>query len=248
MLPRDYVSASQINMYLRCPNQYKFRYVEGLVIPPGSALTRGKAVHAGQELNYQQKIETQKDLPLSDIQEFTAHKFEEYAEKTDFQKDDPGKVKDDAITLATLYHQEVAPNVQPMMVEERVEVPLADTVLVGYIDLIDTDGYIHDTKTVDRTPPAGEIEKSLQLTAYSLAYRELMGVEERGVKLDYLVNTKTPKVVQQEAKRTQKDIDMFLYITNHVIDAIIGGVFYPNPTNMMCNERWCGYYHRCMGV
>ena len=56
MLPKPYLSPSQINMYLRCPAAYKYRYVDGLILPPKAALTRGKSVHKGQEHNYNQKI------------------------------------------------------------------------------------------------------------------------------------------------------------------------------------------------
>ncbi len=56
MLPTNHISATQLNMYLRCPAQYKFRYVDGIILPPKSALTKGKAVHRGQEFNYWQQL------------------------------------------------------------------------------------------------------------------------------------------------------------------------------------------------
>lgn len=246
-LPKSYLSPTQINMYLRCPAQYKFRYIDGIILPPKSALTKGKAVHAGQEYNYKQKIETQKDLKLDEVKEYTAAVFEEEAQKTEWEPDEvPGKVKDETISLASLYHQEIAPKVQPILVEQQVEVPL-DTgfSVMGYIDVLDSDGFIRDTKTAARTPSEGEAEKSLQLTAYSLAHRELMGGPEKGVKLDYLIQTKQPKVVTLEAKRTEADIQRFLSIVGRVADAIQKEVFYPNPSNFMCTEKSCGYWKIC---
>ena len=58
-----YLSVSQVNMYLRCPLQYMFRYIEGLKLPPKSAMTLGKSIHFGIEGNYRQKIDSHKDLP-----------------------------------------------------------------------------------------------------------------------------------------------------------------------------------------
>lgn len=245
-LPKDYISVSQINMYLRCPAQYMFRYERGIVLPPKTPLTKGKCVHKGIETNYSQKIDTFEDLKLSDVQDAVSTEFEVAKSETDFEDNDPGKVKDEAISLVTLYHKEVAPTVQPLAVEQKVEVELGDTKLLGFIDVIDSEGYIRDTKTASKTPSADEATKSLQLTAYSLAYRVLYGGDEAGVKLDYLIQTKTPKTVTLTAQRTEKDIARFENIMAAVARAIDSQNYYPNPTGFMCNERMCGYHHLCM--
>lgn len=247
MLPKEYISPSQINTYLRCPAQYYFRYIEGLIIPPKAALTKGKAVHSGNEYNYKQKIETKQDLPLNQVQEYTAAEFEQLAEETDFEGKDKGKEKDTTISLVTLYHTEVAPTVQPIAVEEKVEVAFdnADYKLLGYIDVIDNKGFIRDTKTTARTPSEESITNSLQLSAYTLAHRTLTGTEEKGIVLDYLVSTKTPKLVQLKAKRSQQDIDRFLKIMGIVAHNIACENFYPNPTNQLCTPRACGYWNIC---
>lgn len=247
MLPKPHLSVSQINMYLRCPAQYKFRYIDGLILPPKTALTKGKSVHKGIEHNYTQKIETFQDVKLSEVQEVTAAEFEALAPETDFEGADPGKVKDETISLVTLYHKNVAPTVQPVAVEQKVEVEFENTpyTLLGYIDVLDDNGYIRDTKTAAKSPSENEVNKSLQLTAYAMAHRTLYGKEEAGVKLDYLVQTKTPKVVTLEGKRTQKDIDRFLKIMGMVAHAIENQIFYPNENNYLCSPDKCGYYHRC---
>jgi len=242
----DHISPTQINMYLRCPASYYYRYVCGMVLPPKSALTKGRAVHKGQEHNYRQKIESYQDLPLHEVKEVTAAAFEAEQDLTEFEPDEkPGQVKDEAVTLAALYHQEVAPKTQPFLVEEKVEVPLAGTTLLGFIDLLDNRGYIHDTKTASRTPSEDSAAKNLQLSAYSLAHRYLMGIPEAGVRLDYLVQARNPKVVTLEAKRTERDIQRFTAIAERVVAAINAGVFYPNPDNFLCSEKHCGYWKIC---
>lgn len=242
----NHISPSQINMYLRCPAQYYFRYVEGLILPPRAAMTRGTAVHRGIEANYRQKIESHEDMSLTEVQDITAAIFDELAENTEWDED-RGKTKDAAIQLIGVYHEELAPTVQPAYIEQRVEIPLegTDRTLLGFIDLIDAQDNIRDTKTTKRTPPANTIDKNLQLTAYALAYRTLTGKEEAGVKLDYLIHSKTPKTVTLEAKRTEDDILRFLGITQGIIRGIEGDVFYPNPDNYLCNEKWCGYWNEC---
>lgn len=247
MLPKSYISVSQINSYLRCPAQYFFRYIRNIPSPPNRALTVGKVVHAANELNYRQKMNTGVDLPLADIQEYTAAQFESQIPLTEWNGEDPGQAKDEAIILASLYHTEVAPAVMPVSVELRVEVEFenAPYTLLGFIDLIDNDGYIRDTKTTGRTPGDDEAARSLQLTAYYLAYQYNFGQDPAGVKLDYLVATKKPKYISLEASRTQADVDRFLKIMGKVAEAIGAGHFYPNPTNFTCSEKSCAYWSIC---
>lgn len=241
-----HISATQINMYLRCPAQYYFRYVEGLILPPNAAITKGWTVHRGIEENYRQKIETHEDMKLNDILEFTAAVFEEKAKETEWDEDQ-GQVKDETIQLASLYHTDIAPAVQPVYVEQKIEIPLEDTdqTLLGFIDVIDSEGYIRDTKTSKRTPPEDAATKSLQLSAYSLAYRKLTGETEAGVKLDYLVQTKTPKAVTLQTERTDDDLLRFMSIVQGVTNGIRNNVFYPITDNYLCSEKWCGYWHEC---
>jgi len=248
-LPKTYLSPSQINTYLRCPAQYYFRYIKGLIIPPSASLTKGKAVHAGNEFNYKQKIESKTDLPVKEVLDYTAATFDELAKETDFQGTDKGKELDSTIKLTKLYHEEVAPTVQPVAVEEKVEINFDNTdySLLGYIDLIDEKKVIHDTKTTGRTPNEDVIQNSLQLRGYALAYRTLNNEEENGIQLDYLVSTKTPKVVQFKTKVEQRELDRFLKIMGIVAHNIKCNNFYPNVTNQLCNEKACGYWNVCKG-
>lgn len=248
-LPKEYISPSQINTYLRCPAQYYFRYIKGLIMPPSASLTKGKAVHAGNEFNYRQKIESKTDLPVSRVLDYTASAFDEFAQETDFEGKDKGKELDSTIQLTKLYHEEVAPSVQPVAVEEKVEVSFDNTeyTLLGYIDVLDDNGNIRDTKTTGRTPSEETIANSLQLSAYSLAHRQLTGKEENSIVLDYLVSTKQPKLVQFKAKRSQQEIDRFLKIMGIVAHNISCQNFYPNPTNQLCNPKACGYWNTCKG-
>lgn len=245
---KDYISYSQINMFLRCPAQYMFRYEEGLILPPKSALTKGKSVHKGQEINYKQKIETKSDLPVSDVLDAVATEFEALAKETEFKPDeDKGKIKDETIGLAELYHKEIAPEVQPLYVEEEINfiIPQTNIQLKGYIDVVQEGGIIRDTKTTAKTPAQNVVDKSLQLTAYALAYRTITGETENGLVLDYLINTKNPKVMSLKASRTEDDLRRFVSITENVVKAIKAGVFYPNPDNFMCSPENCGYWHEC---
>jgi CRISPR/Cas system-associated exonuclease Cas4 (RecB family) len=248
--PQEHFSVTQLNMYLRCPAQYFFRYVEGIKLPPSAAITKGVCVHAGAEYNYRQKIETFNDLPINEVSEYVAAKFDELKEQTEWGEEEPGKAKDETISLIKSYLRNIAPMIQPVKVEEEFIIDLDNNIkLLAYVDVIDSNGVIRDTKTARKMPRKDIADKSLQLTAYALCYRTIFNKKENGVVLDYVVNNgSTIRVASFDSKRKDEDIARLKSLINRVTDAIKKGVFYPNPTNYLCNERWCGYFDLCKKV
>jgi putative RecB family exonuclease len=243
-----YLSISQMNTYLRCPLQYHWRYVKGIVIPPKSALTFGKAIHSGLEYNYRQKKETHKDLKADEICQVFSQNFNFLKKETLWEPEEkPGELKDEGIGIIRKYQKEIAPAVQPVQVEEEFEVKFDNfpCVFRGIIDLVDDKDLIIDHKTTKRSPTPDQAQKDLQVTAYSLGHRVKYGKVEKGLRFDYIVRRKTPKIVQLSLIRTQEDIDRFLKLIAYVAKAIDQELFYPQPHNFSCNEKSCGYWEIC---
>ena len=243
-------SVSQIKLYLRCPAAYMFRYVQGLVPPSTSAQMLGTAVHSGIELNYRKKIETRRDLPLEQVKEFYSASFDYLKGKVLWERGEvPGRFKDDGVRMLSLYQTEVAPRVQPKLVEELFVVPFQNTEysFKGIIDLYDETGLVVDHKTTSRTPNPETVHKDLQLTAYAMGLRYKEKQVEIGMAFDYIVRAKTPKIIRIESSRSQEDIDRFLRLLGQVATAIKEGRFYPNPTSFYCSSRWCAYWSQCEG-
>ncbi len=69
--------------------------------------------------------------------------------------------------------------------------------LVGVIDLVRAGGRIVDFKVVGKSPDPEQVVHvhEVQLTAYSLLYRDATGQKESGRELHHLVKTKAPKLV-----------------------------------------------------
>jgi len=61
--PGDVLSPSSASSYLACGFKWFGRHVLKLPDPPTGALTMGSAVHAAINANFEQKIETKRDLP-----------------------------------------------------------------------------------------------------------------------------------------------------------------------------------------
>jgi len=228
---------------------YYFRYILGKKIPPPWSFALGKSCHKGLQYNFQQKIETKKDLPLSQVLEAYDFAFEvERQQEVDWQDKNPGEVKDTGAGLVGLHRKERCPQIQPVAVEDKVEIPFTnvDYYFLSYLDLIDDKKVVVDFKTSQKTPNEAVAVISDQLTAYSLAYRVKYGGEEQGVRLEYMVSTKQPKIALLEATRTSEEIDHFLDTVARVAEGIQKEVFVPcSEDNWMCSAKTCGYFSLC---
>lgn len=248
-IEKDMLSISRIKMFLRCPLQFCFRYIEGIRIPADGALLLGKSVHKALEVNYKQKIATRVDLPVEQLYEIHATSFDEMkaAEEVVFDEDeDPGKLKDCGVACLKAYCTDLSPCIQPVSVEEHfvLEFDNVPYAFQGYLDIIDEKGFIRDHKCVKRSYAANAAEEDIQLTGYNLAYKYLKGKEPAGLVFDCMVKNKVPKVMSvSSGPRSERQLNRFLKVLGSVAEAIKSGIFYPAEGSMACS--WCGYKDRC---
>src|SRR5580700_2286114 len=73
---KPFLSPTQLEMFSRCGEQYRRRYIEHEIIPPGIAMAKGKGFHAGAEHNMRQKLETGVDLSVAEIVDVAVTSFE----------------------------------------------------------------------------------------------------------------------------------------------------------------------------
>jgi hypothetical protein len=240
-------------MFLRCPRQYEFRYIKGIKVPPSGAMVQSRVWHQTVERNYKQKIESDSDLPLGEMQEYFAARLDESLTSEEIAleaHEKPGKLKDQGTAIVAAHHQVIAPAVRPMLVEERFTVDLGRDFpfeLVGVWDLVERDGTIADNKAYGKTPNQQDLDKDLQFTAYALGFRVTRGRIEPRLRMDAVVKTKTPKAIQLHTSRTNADCRWLLRLIEQVVQAIVSGTFFPNPNGWHCSPRFCGFWARCMG-
>ena len=238
---KKHLSVTQIKMFLQCPLKYYFRYKQGLEVRPNSSLTMGRSVHKAIEGFYKEKIKGKK----ADIKELFSFFWFEDSKETDFKKEEnPGDLKDEGVRLVEKYAEEIAPKVQPKEVEKEFELKFENVpyTLKGIIDLIEEDGTIVDHKCSKRSPNQADIDRDIQLSAYQIGYKSLYGKDPNGLRYDYVVRNKTPKTVQCETERSQRDLDRFLKLLGHVSKAIDQDIYFPNHS-MLCS--CCSYGDLC---
>lgn len=233
-------SASQLNLFLRCSAAWKFRYIDGLIIPPASAMIQGTSYHKGIETNLEQKIDTHTDLKVGDVLDAASTCFDQEIIHCE-EKIDKGALKDEVVGLLKVHHKEIAPTIQPVSVEEKIEIEFenVDYTLIGYIDVMTEQGLIIENKTSKQTPREVTGSYFLQGAIYALAKNK------DKVRFQFGVKTKTPKIKTIDIDYKLADIEYILGLVGHVDSAIQKEAFLPNRTNFMCTKRHCGFHEVC---
>lgn len=243
-----HLSISSIQTYMKCGVQWYFRYVEGLKIPPGVAMVKGRSFHKAEEENFRQKMESHQDLPVEEVKEVFSSTYDYEIQDARIREDeDIGVEKDSGLIALAEFHVKRAPQIVPVGVEESNAIEVGGHAFVSRIDLLDGDKAIRDLKLKSKTPPEDAAKVDMQLTGYDLTYRKTRGEAPSKLVLDCAISTKVPKLVQREAP--PRSLDVLEAFENHVstvVDAIGKGVFLPAPSDSwVCTEKWCGYFDQC---
>lgn len=276
-LPRGYLSASSLNMLLTCPKQFEFRYVKGLIIPPGAALVTGSAMHRTLETYYRDAMTSSQRLTGKQTAELAVSSLDEVLDEgeTNVSDEERENAIHDLTGLAETYVDTVAKDIVPLAVEEEVRYTASCGVdLLAYLDLrrqlqnvkphedgvLDDEG-ICDYKITGRKWTIDKLRNSLQFNLYALI-TGIGDIEIHNMLKDVKVNKRMPSKAPVDGVT---DISSNLRVLHHVFDGsqvdhlenliesaaklITSGIFMPcSLDSWCCNETWCGYYSRCRGA
>jgi hypothetical protein len=245
-----------LGIFLRCPHQFERRYLRGEVIPPGIAARRGSATHKAAQINHEQKLHTQADLPVDDLQDAARdHYVHLIKEEGIFIPKDQISEKDKllasgldaAVRLTKLYRESLAPAIQPVLVEEKLILDVGlDLPLQGTIDVLTTDNWLPDFKTADRSKGPKDADHSLQLTFYAGRVAQHTGSWPERISLEVLVNNKEPKLQSLPTSRGPAEWTNLLLRIQLMVAQIHTGLFPPcDPSAWICSPQWCGYFWTC---
>jgi hypothetical protein len=208
------LTQSMVGMFLRCPQQFERRYIKGEIIPPGVAARRGSATHEAIRMNHAHKVHAREDLPVAVLQDAARDEFVRlvkdegiFMQPSDLPAKD--KILNDglnaAVRLTGLYHDEIAPEIMPVMVEERVEMDAGlPLMLSGGIDCFTADKVLRDFKTSGKPKAVNAADESLQLTFYSGLLHHKTGAWPENISLDVLIDSQVPKYQQLLTKRGRR--------------------------------------------
>src|SRR5690606_28649691 len=228
-LPKGYLSVSQIRTYLKCPRQYEYRYIHGLRSPVTSSLLIGRSFHKAIETANRVKLEDGEIMAVEDVKDTFSDAWESEKAQVEWEDgEDQGRLKDSGLEMTSHYYEQIGQKLRPMMIEQGTTVDIEGVPVKVVIDLVERDGKIRDFKTAKRTPAKDEADRSIQLSTYAMAYREMTGERESGAQLDYTVNLKSgPKITHLETQIDDSRIERTKTLIKGVAQAISSGMFYP---------------------
>jgi CRISPR/Cas system-associated exonuclease Cas4 (RecB family) len=253
-------SYSKVSSYFFCPKKYEYRYVLEVPVPTKPELAFGVALHAALEHNFQQKLDTRKDLPLAEVTEAFRKELDgilkDIPEESLRGANDPHYLRGMGEHFLERFMTERAPRLQPAPrgVECFFKLPLPGGHEVsGKFDLMDDAWVLHDFKTSSKPYDARKADKT-QLVIYAWASEHIYGrtptalcfdVFVKGDGGDGAVEMQAPVMfpvpsaaeMAQVAAKLAKQIDRIL-----AAQETVGFRRSFDPTRC----RWCEYQSLCV--
>src|SRR5215472_7427825 len=143
--------------------------------------------------------------------------------------------------LAQKYVCEAMPAIEPAAVEVPFAGRIAGVAVRGIADIVTRDGTIIDVKTASRKPSGVAADHALQLATYT----ELLPDASGRARIDALVSTRDPQLVQIEHVPGEAGRRLTERIYPLVAEGIAGGLFLPNRNATSCSRRYCAFWQQC---
>jgi RecB family exonuclease len=243
----DVLSPSQVRSFLDCSARWWYKYGLSLPDPKGSSLVRGIVVHRMAETFLRAKYSGASPV-VEDLAGIFDQLWDETAAEGSFQpNEDLDKLKVQTAQLARMYLDEVAPEIEPAVIngQPAIEMPVAGEIggvkVRGILDLVDARGCIRDLKTAARKPSAIAPDYALQIATYAEIAPEVTGEAQ----LVTLVATKTPQLVTMAYRVSDADRAYARAIYPRAQDAMRAGVVTPNRGSNLCSRKHCNFWEAC---
>jgi CRISPR/Cas system-associated exonuclease Cas4 (RecB family) len=240
-MPGEVLSPSQASTFLSCSAKWWFRYGLGLPDPPAGGLVRGKAVHSLIEYAMRAKM-AGVVLEAGGFADAWDAAWDEATEGAEFAADDDVEaLKASGARLAHKYLADAAPAIEPAAVEVPVSGTIAGVPVRGIADLVTVDGTVVDIKTASRKPSGLAADHALQLATYTVLVESASGQ----ARLDTLVATKEPQLVEIKHMPGEAGRRLVERIYPLVAEGIAGGLYLPNRSANVCSRRYCAFADAC---
>lgn len=192
-------------------------------------------------------------MPIDELQDAAADGFKNAVEESGVYftgtrqelYSELGKGSDLSVQMAGLYGKQIAPKIQPVAAElklesqhEQLPVPF-----LGIVDVINQGNIVADLKTANKKWRAGKEKESLQPAIYKFLLRQNYGHD---FGFDFHVMAYDGNI-QHIEMRDKENIGYVVNIAKALLNSCQSGVFMPAvPGHWMCSNKWCGYHGTCL--
>jgi len=242
------IRVSSINSFLDCSAKFDFQYIQRIQTPGRISLALGTSIHAALKKNYAEKIFSKKDLtPDEVISEFSDNYDSETSNVELFEDDEPLHfVKDAGVELLTKYQNNIAPRIQPKIVEQKISINFDNIPfsLSGTLDLIDEDDVLIDHKTSRKKFKMISDSHKRQLSGYKFLANAIQ-LTVNSARIDLLTAKSAVSNTDIRHLPVETNTDDFLRSFLTVTNGIKKGVFYPQRSSFLCARKYCPFWNEC---
>jgi DNA helicase-2/ATP-dependent DNA helicase PcrA len=232
------LSASAVENYRKCPQQYLFGYLWSLKKGPRATLTFGSVMHTTVK-RFVEQLRKGVKLPFEEVArifetEWSSAGFEDEYQEAEYKKD--------GLEQLRAFHAGMIASAPLVREQEKgFELPLENNVIIaGRIDQINSLGR-NDVEIVDyktgKPRKDADAKKDMQLSLYALAAQEILELNPVRLVFHYLQNNQI-----QVTTRDAKQLDEAQKIVQEAAADIRAGEFPPKP-GFIC--RGCAYRPIC---
>jgi DNA helicase II / ATP-dependent DNA helicase PcrA len=232
------LSASAVDNYRKCPQQYLFGYLWSLKEGPRATLSFGSVMHTTIK-RFVEQLRRGVKLPFEEVSRIFETEWTSAGFEDDYQE---GEYKKDGVEQLRAFHAAVLAAQPEIREQEKAfELPLENNVtIIGRIDQINSLGR-QDVEIVDyktgRPRKDADARKDLQLSIYALAAQEILELNPVRLVFHYLQNGQI-----QVTTREPRQLDEAQKIVQEAAADIRAGEFSPKP-GFVC--RSCAYKPIC---
>jgi DNA helicase II / ATP-dependent DNA helicase PcrA len=232
------LSASAVDNYRKCPQQFLFGRVWSLKEGPQATLTFGSVMHTTIK-RFVDQLRKGVKLPFDEVARIFETEWTSAGFEDDYQE---GEYKKEGMEQLRAFHATLLENPPEILEQEKAfELPLENSVIInGRIDQINSLGHneveIVDYKT-GKSRKEADARRDLQLSIYAIAAKEILELNPVRLVFHYLQNNQT-----QVTTRTARQLDEAQKIVQEAAADIRAGEFSPRP-GYAC--RTCAYEPIC---
>ncbi len=231
------LSASSLKTYLRCPQQWKLKYVDRLPEEPKPFFNLGSAVHAALEAFYEKRLT--EPPPLEEVLAAFEEEFDPDAYPTEEERERRHR---NGREMVRAYYEKHAADFRPAFdTEKRLAFEVEGVPFTGFVDRLDKlEG--EKLRVVDyKTGGAFDLERvktDRQLTLYQLGVEQMYGMPVDRLAL-YHVNSQT---LLEAPRHPEERIEALKATVRDVARGIREERFEPDPGHYC---KWCDFQPHC---
>ena len=244
-------SPSQLRLWLACPEAYRRRYVEPDQAAPRipQVFVRGRGLDTAARIQLQRRAKCQADLGYEDFVRAARAAHDLALVEEDPEPDLSAEESGERVALAAgnwwgrfVDSQQGLRPRHLSDIQKRAQrmAPKGIYSILGYVDVVLSDGMVCDVKYADREPRDDTTERNREQL---VTYAWLVGASEAAIAAAW------PEGARWETMSvTPADVEQVLDLYRQLFEATRAGQFTPNPTSWMCSERFCAHWSDCEAV